>query len=63
MHLHKIREKAEGDVLHLHKIREKLNAMLKREGKQDVAQRCFEVVGVLSPLELLGTTPEEIFSH
>ncbi|MBQ7673049.1 MAG: ribonuclease H-like domain-containing protein [Alphaproteobacteria bacterium] len=54
---------AEGDVLYLHKLREKLNAMLVREGKMELANKCFETIGTITDLELAGITPEELFAH
>lgn len=54
---------AEGDVLYLHKLREILNSMLIREGKMELAKRCFEVIETMADLEVAGMVPEELFQH
>lgn len=54
---------AEGDVLYLHELREKLNQMLVREGKMELAEKCFDAVGTMADLEISGVVPEELFQH
>lgn len=54
---------AAGDVLHLHALKEKLDALLAREGKLSLAQKCFKTIEVISDLELSGYSPEELFAH
>ena len=54
---------AEGDVLYLHKLREILNAMLVREGKMELANKCFEAISTITDLEIAGIVPEELFQH
>lgn len=54
---------AEGDVLYLHKLREKLNEMLVREGKMQLAKKCFKTIDTITDLEIAGIVPEELFQH
>lgn len=54
---------AEGDVLYLHELREKLNQMLVREGKMELAEKCFDAVSTIADLEISGVVPEELFQH
>jgi len=54
---------AASDVLFLHEIKEKLDAMLKREGRRDIAQKCFDFIQARSELDLMGWAEHDIFSH
>lgn len=54
---------AASDVLHLHGLREKLNIMLKRENRQEIAQKCFEFLPYRAQLDLLGWPEFDIFQH
>ncbi len=54
---------AASDVLHLHKLRAELDDMLIREGRRDLAQRCFEFLPTRAELDLLGWPETDIFSH
>ena len=54
---------SEGDVLYLHKLREILNGMLIREGKMELANKCFEAISTITDLEIAGIVPEELFQH
>lgn len=54
---------AAGDVLYLHKLKNHLDGMLHREGKSEIAQKCFEQIQLISKLELCGYSPEELFQH
>jgi ribonuclease D len=54
---------AASDVLHLHALREKLDAMLKREGRDGLAQACFEFLPVRAELDLRGWSEIDPFSH
>ena len=56
-------EYAASDVLHLHKIKIELDALLKREGKIDIAEQCFEFIKTRSKLDLIGFDSLDIFSH
>lgn len=54
---------AAGDVLYLHALKEKLDAMLKREGRSELAQACFEFLPHRSRLDLSGWDEFDIFAH
>ncbi|MEM7663260.1 MAG: ribonuclease D [Pseudomonadota bacterium] len=54
---------AASDVLHLHAIRDGLLAMLKREGRVDLADSCFAFLPVRAQLDLAGWNDTDIFSH
>lgn len=54
---------AAGDVLYLHKLKKHLDEMLKRERKDELAQKCFQQLHLISQLELADINPEELFQH
>jgi ribonuclease D len=54
---------AASDVLHLHKLKSALEAMLVREGRLDLAQKCFGFVATRAALDLGGWSEEDIFAH
>lgn len=54
---------AAGDVLYLHQIREKLDVLLAREGRADLARRCFDCLPVRADLDLAGWPDVDIFAH
>ncbi len=54
---------ASMDVLNLHKIKEILNNMLAREGRLELAQKCFDFLQSRAELDLAGWEEEDIFSH
>lgn len=54
---------AASDVLYLHELRRKLDAMLRREGREELAQRCFDFLPVRAALDLAGWAEQDIFSH
>ena len=54
---------AAGDVLYLHGLMEKLNINLKREGRMDVAQSCFDFLPTRASLDLAGWPEIDIFAH
>jgi ribonuclease D len=54
---------AASDVLHLHALREKLDAMLAREGRNELAQACFDFLPTRAKLDLGGWEAEDIFAH
>ena len=54
---------AASDVLHLHQIKIELDAILKREQKEDVAKLCFDFIKTRSKLDLIGFDSLDIFSH
>jgi ribonuclease D len=54
---------AASDVLYLHRIKQKLDAMLVREGRQNLAQACFDFLPVRATLDLAGWYDLDPFSH
>jgi ribonuclease D len=54
---------AASDVLHLHALRARLDAMLKREGRFEIAQDCFSFLPARARLDLMGWPDSDIFSH
>ncbi|MEI8393268.1 MAG: ribonuclease D [Rhodospirillaceae bacterium] len=54
---------AASDVLHLHALRRRLDAMLVREGRQDLAQACFRFLPTRALLDLGGWTDPDILAH
>ena len=54
---------AASDVLHLHALRRGLDAMLAREGRTDLAQRCFAFLPSRVELDLSGWAEQDIFEH
>ncbi|MEM9716180.1 MAG: ribonuclease H-like domain-containing protein [Pseudomonadota bacterium] len=56
-------EYAASDVLYLHQLKEKLDEMLKREGRMDLAQACFDFLPTRAKLDLEGWPDTDIFAH
>jgi ribonuclease D len=54
---------AASDVLHLHALRERLDVMLAREGRNELAQACFDFLPTRAKLDLRGWEAEDIFAH
>jgi ribonuclease D len=54
---------AASDVLHLHALKAKLDAMLAREGREDLAAACFRFLPWRAKLDLAGWAAEDIFAH
>jgi ribonuclease D len=54
---------AASDVLYLHALKERLDAMLAREGRQDLAAACFRFLPERVRLDLAGWAEEDIFAH
>jgi ribonuclease D len=54
---------AASDVLHLHALKAKLDAMLVREGRQELATACFRFLPERVRLDLAGWADEDIFAH
>ncbi len=58
------REYAASDVLYLHKLKAALEAILIREGRLDLAQRCFDFLPTRAELDLMGwEEPNDLFHH
>lgn len=56
-------EYAASDVLYLHQLREVLNERLSREGRQEMAQACFDFLPMRAKLDLAGWPDTDIFAH
>lgn len=54
---------AADDVIYLHAVKEQLEAMLVREGRQDLAAACFRFLPDRVRLDLAGFAAEDVFAH
>ena len=54
---------AASDVLHLHALKEKLEALLKREEREDLAAACFAFLPARAKLDLRGWAEIDILAH
>jgi ribonuclease D len=54
---------AASDVLHLHALRARLDKMLEREGRSELASRCFDFLPARALLDLAGWAEQDIFAH
>jgi ribonuclease D len=54
---------AANDVAYLHRLRDALDAMLKREGRMELAQACFDFLPARAVLDLAGWGEMDIFAH
>ena len=54
---------AASDVLHLHALRSRLDAMLAREGREQLAGACFDFLPHRVLLDLGGWSEQDIFAH
>ena len=54
---------AASDVLHLHALKASLDRMLIREGRMELAQRCFAFLPTRAALDLAGFGEIDIFAH
>jgi len=54
---------AASDVLYLHQLKDRLDTMLAREGRSDLAARCFEFLPTRVDLDLAGWPDTDIFAH
>jgi ribonuclease D len=58
------KEYAASDVLYLHKLKTELEYRLVREGRMELAQRCFDFLPTRAELDLMGwDEPNDIFHH
>jgi len=58
------KEYAASDVLYLHKLKIELESRLVREGRMELAQRCFDFLPTRAELDLMGwDEPNDIFHH
>lgn len=56
-------EYAASDVLYLHAVKARLDEMLEREGRTELARKCFDFLPSRSALDLAGWDEMDIFSH
>ena len=56
-------EYAASDVLYLHQVKARLDEMLEREGRTDLARRCFDFLPSRAALDLAGWDEQDIFAH
>lgn len=54
---------AASDVLYLHELKIRLDQMLAREGRDEIAQKCFEFLSTRTALDLAGWPETDIFAH
>ena len=54
---------AAADVLYLHQLRDRLDTMLRREGRAELAQACFDFLPLRATLDLAGWPDQDIFAH
>ena len=54
---------AASDVLHLHALWARLEALLRREGRLELAEACFRFLPARGELDLLGYEDPDIFAH
>ncbi|MFC7377210.1 ribonuclease D [Brevundimonas sp. GCM10030266] len=54
---------AASDVLYLHAVRNRLDEMLEREGRTELARKCFEFLPTRAALDLAGWDEQDIFAH
>ena len=54
---------AASDVLHLHRLKDALESMLRREGRMETAQACFDFLPHRAALDLAGWPEVDIFAH
>ncbi|MDR1008852.1 MAG: ribonuclease D [Rickettsiales bacterium] len=56
-------EYAANDVIYLHRIRDEMERRLKREGRGELARRCFAFLATRVELDLAGWGEVDIFAH
>jgi ribonuclease D len=54
---------AASDVLYLHQLKAKLDTLLDREGRLELAARCFDFLPTRAALDLAGWGEVDIFAH
>jgi ribonuclease D len=54
---------AASDVLYLHDLKDKMVHLLQREGRADIAQRCFDFLPTRAELDCIGWYDTDIFAH
>jgi ribonuclease D len=56
-------EYAASDVLYLHAARARLDDMLAREGRLELARKCFDFLPARAALDLAGWDEMDVFAH
>ncbi|MFN3669006.1 MAG: ribonuclease D [Brevundimonas sp.] len=56
-------EYAASDVLYLHAAKKRLDEMLVREGRAELARKCFDFLPTRSALDLAGWDEMDVFAH
>lgn len=54
---------AASDVAYLHDLKRRLDALLERQGRTDLAAKCFDFLPTRAELDLAGWAEEDIFAH
>lgn len=54
---------AANDVLFLHALKEHLDGLLQREGRTELAARCFHFLPTRAVLDIMGWDEPDLFSH
>ena len=54
---------AAADVIHLHALKTRLDAILRREGRMELAQACFDFLPHRALLDVAGWDDVDIFDH
>ena len=54
---------AANDVAYLHRLKDALDRMLKREGRMELAEACFDFLPARAELDLAGWGEGDIFAH
>ncbi|WP_116086258.1 ribonuclease D [Tropicimonas sp. IMCC34011] len=54
---------AASDVLYLHRLKDVLSERLRREGRMEIAEACFEFLPTRARLDLAGWPDQDIFTH
>lgn len=54
---------AASDVLYLHELKDNISKMLEKEGKFELAKKCFKFLETRSQLDLIGLENIDIFHH
>ncbi len=54
---------AAADVTHLHALKDRLDAMLAREGREELAAACFRFLAERVRLDIAGFAADDIFAH
>ncbi len=57
------RRYAAADVLYLHRLKTELDRLLEREGRAELARKCFEFLPYRAALDIAGWAERDIFDH